>query len=216
MNNIPNGYERECIGAELAIYEPSIVKIRYSRLKHAQEYAEQECRKAAREVRIAQAKKKKEETARLEQVAAEERERKRREQEGRQRRVARQQYDHKWRALLSDDAHSHEERLKFVDIPWPILDAYKSETSTAPRVLICVEDLTETAIRKFLLPVSAVPLMDDAKEKRDRLREAMLRFHPDKFEGRLMRFVAEGERGLVREGIAQVVRVLNGLLSGVV
>jgi membrane-bound lytic murein transglycosylase len=191
-----------------------IVKIRYSRLKHAQEYAEQECKKAAHEVRIAQAKKKKEETARLEQAAAEERERKRQVREGRQGRVARQQYDHRWRALLSDvdDAHG---RLKFVDIPWPILDAYKAETSTAPRVLICVEHLTETAIRKFLLPVSAAPtalLMDDAKEKRDRLREAMLRFHPDKFEGRMMRFVAEGERGLVREGIAQVVRVLNGLL----
>lgn len=116
-----------------------------------------------------------------------------------------------------DDARSHQGQLKFVDIPWPILDAYKAETSTAPRVLICVEHLTETAIRKFLLPVSAAstaPIIDDAKEKRDRLREAMLRFHPDKFEGRMMRFVVEGERGLVREGIAQVVRVLNGLLSG--
>lgn len=189
--------------------ESLIIKIRYSRLKHAQEYAEQECRKAAHEVRMAQARKKKEETARLEQVAAEERERQRREREGRQRRVARQEYDHKWQALLSDDGRPYEGQLKFVDIPWPIFDAFKAEMSTAPRV----EDLTETAIRKFLLPVSAAPLMDDAKEKRDRLREAMLRFHPDKFEGRMMRFVAETERGLVREGIAQVVRVLNGLLS---
>ena len=192
-----------------------IAKLKYSRLKHAEEYAEQERRKVAHTDRINKAKKKREETARLEQVAAEERKRKREEREQWQRRVARQQYDRKWQALLSDRVPSHEGRLEFINIPWPILDAYKTG---APRASICVEDLTEDAIRKFLLPVSAASEQlptDDAKGKRDRLREAMLRFHPDKFEGRMMKFVAEGEKDQVREGIAQVVRVINGLLSGV-
>ncbi|PPQ75185.1 hypothetical protein CVT26_008793, partial [Gymnopilus dilepis] len=51
------------------------------------------------------------------------------------------------------------------------------------------------------------------KERKDRLREAFLRFHPDKFEGRFMRRFREEERERVREAIGQVSRVLNGLLA---
>lgn len=164
---------------------------------------------------MARTKKEKEETARIEQAAAEEREKKRQEREKRQWISARQQYDQRWKALLSDGDRSHEGWLKFIDIPWPIPNAYKTGS-------ISIDDLTEDAIRTFLLsyrypvPTGTEQMaMNDAKEKKDKLREAMLRFHPDKFEGRLMKLVAEVERGDVREGIAQVVRVINGLLSEV-
>jgi len=188
-----------------------IIKARsYSRLKHAEEYAEQQRRKAAHAARVGQIKKEKEDTARLEQGAAKEREKKRQE---RRWISARQQYDQRWKTLLSDGDCSHEGRLKFIDIPWPIPNAYKTGT-------ICVNDLTEDAISTFLLssrapvPTGAEQMAtNDAKEKKDKLREAMLRFHPDKFEGRIMKLVAEVERENVREGIAQVVRVINRLLS---
>ena len=151
--------------------------------------------------------------ARLEQAAAEKREKKRQEREKEQWVSARQQYDQRWKTLLSDGDRSHDGWLKFIDIPWPIPNAYKTGT-------ICIGDLTEDSISTFLLS-SWVPVptgtekmaTNDAKEKKDKLREAMLRFHPDKFEGRIMKLVAEVERGNVREGIAQVVRVLNRLLS---
>ncbi|KAF8339420.1 hypothetical protein F5887DRAFT_964507 [Amanita rubescens] len=187
------------------------IRMGMHRLKHAEEYAEQQRRKAAHATRVAQIKKEKEDMARLEQAAAKEREKKRQEQWV----SARQLYDQKWKTLLSDGDRSHEGWLKFVDIPWPIPNAYKTGR-------ICIDDLTEDGISTFLLS-SRVPVpigtekmaTNDAKEKKDKLREAMLRFHPDKFEGRIMKLVAEVERGNVREGIAQVVRVLNRLLSDV-
>ncbi|KAF8622745.1 hypothetical protein AX15_006835 [Amanita polypyramis BW_CC] len=194
------------------------------RLKHAKEYAEQEHQEAVRGARIAQEKAKKAHTKRLEQEAEEEHKRKRHERERRDWQFARQQYDQRWKALLFDHAANSHDGLQFNDIPWPILYAYKSGSKTppAPNRLINVEHLTENAISKFLLPVqdSALGSLqpepgDDAKEKRDKLRETMLRFHPDKFEGRIMKMVAADAQASVREGIAQVVRVVNELLSRV-
>ena len=181
-----------------------------SRLKHAKEYAEEERQKAVRAARAAQEKAKKVEIERLEQVAREEREQKRHEHERRHRVFARQQYDQRWKALQATDSHYG---LRFNDIPWPILNAYKPETRAPPasKGLVDVEDLTEDAISQFLLP--ARDTAGDVKEKKDKLRETMLRFHPDKFEGRIMKLVAVDEQATVRDGIAQVVRVVNGLLS---
>ena len=51
-----------------------------------------------------------------------------------------------------------------------------------------------------------------AKERRVRLREALLRFHPDKFEGRCLRYVREADQERVREGVAEVTRGINALL----
>ncbi|KAK2463126.1 hypothetical protein APHAL10511_004781 [Amanita phalloides] len=181
------------------------------RLKHAEEHAEQERRKAAHAARMAEVKKRKAETAKLEREAADKRKLKRREREEREWMSARQLYDQRWKALLSDQQKS---RLAFVDIPWPVLNAYGPETKMgAPHTSL--EDLTEDAIRNFLFPLRNSELAE-AKEKRDKLRETMLRFHPDKFEGRVMKLVTEGEQARVREGIAQVVRVVNGLLTVIV
>jgi len=78
-----------------------------------------------------------------------------------------------------------------------------------------VEELTAEAISSFLLPPPG-PEKDDSslkKEKKDRLREAFLRFHPDKFEGRFMARVNDKEKEKVREAIGQISRVLNLLMG---
>lgn len=41
----------------------------------------------------------------------------------------------------------------------------------------------------------------------------MLRFHPDKFEGRVMRRVKESDKDKVREAVGQVARALNALMG---
>jgi len=46
----------------------------------------------------------------------------------------------------------------------------------------------------------------------DRLREAMKLWHPDKFEGRFMAFVAVSDRAVVREGLGMVARGLIELM----
>ncbi|PFH52130.1 hypothetical protein AMATHDRAFT_132868, partial [Amanita thiersii Skay4041] len=201
------------------------IRVGMYRLKHAEEYAEQERKKAARAARLAEEKAKKEESTRLEKAAEEDRKRKKSKREITLWSNAREQYDQRWKMMLSDDGYhqltSSHGGLEFADIPWPIIDIYH-ENSKGVRhrnparhlAPIRAENLTEEAITKFLISggteisLEPVPL----KEKREKLREAMLRFHPDKFEGRFMKLIAEGEREEVREGIGCVARVLNGLL----
>ena len=66
-----------------------------------------------------------------------------------------------------------------------------------------IEDLTAEAIAAFLLPPSDfdAPSADPSKERKEKLRETMLRFHPDKFEGRVMKRVREKDRERVKEAV---------------
>jgi hypothetical protein len=62
------------------------------------------------------------------------------------------------------------------------------------------------------------PMAEDSETelkrlRKERVRETFLRFHPDKFEGKFMGKVQTSERERVREGLSQVVRVLNELGS---
>ncbi|KAM6502531.1 hypothetical protein JOM56_002508 [Amanita muscaria] len=179
------------------------------RLKHADEYAEQQRKKAIYEARKAEEKAQKKEAARLEKATEDERKRKKEARERRWWIRAKDCYDQRWKELLSGESH---DQLRFCDIPWPVVNAYPPETkpATTPQAIsVCLEDLTEDAISKFLFPVSSQ--VADMKLRRKKLREALRRFHPDKFEGRLMKDVKESERARVREGIAAVIRVLNRL-----
>lgn len=78
---------------------------------------------------------------------------------------------------------------------------------------ISLEHLTVESISAFLLPINSALEDPTKKERKEKLRETMLRFHPDKFEGRLMKRVREGERDKVKEAIGQVVRALNALMG---
>ena len=135
-----------------------------------------------------------------------------RERESRRWDYAREEYGIRWHELLSITGES--ETLGFDDIPWPVAAAQrqkhrKRESGVPRRSIITVDDLTAEAITAFLLPAAKE---FDKEKRKEKLRESILRFHPDKFEGRIMKFVKEGERDRVKEAIGQVSRVLNSLM----
>ncbi|KAF4620781.1 hypothetical protein D9613_000858 [Agrocybe pediades] len=206
------------------------------RKTHAQEYAEQQRRKAAKEARRAEEKARKAEAARLEKLAEEERKMRKLERQSRRMEYARNQYKSQWTALLASTSEGDPDglntrALQFRDIPWPVAAAYREPKTekrrrtedtatglvTSQNHDIGLDDLTVEAISSFILPVVGVAdVADDVarkKERKDKLRETFLRFHPDKFEGRFMKRFAESEREKVREAIGQVSRVLNTLME---
>ncbi|KZP00583.1 hypothetical protein CALVIDRAFT_461595, partial [Calocera viscosa TUFC12733] len=89
------------------------------------------------------------------------------------------------------------ESVKWEDVPWPVYGYPASP-----------EALTGEGMREFLLSRSH----SEGKGKRERQREALLRWHPDKFEGRWMGKVrTEAERERIRRGVGVVVRFLGEL-----
>ncbi|TFK74589.1 hypothetical protein BDN72DRAFT_759324 [Pluteus cervinus] len=184
------------------------VRVGMYRKTHAQEIAEQQRKKEARAARRAEEKARKAETARLEKLAEEERKQKKREKDEKHRVFARSEYDRRWKDLLDPRDDSGAPLLTFSDIPWPIPSAYTPQASS--QTTISMEDLTFDAVSSFLLTPHDI---SERQDRKDKLREAFLRYHPDKFEGRFMRFVEEGDRENVRQGIGQVVRVLNTLMN---
>lgn len=126
---------------------------------------------------------------------------------------AREEYGTRWRALFSITGESEPPgTLGFDDIPWPIAAAQrqkpKKRQSEVLRRSIAVDELTADAITAFLLPAGK----EDREKRKEKIRESFLRFHPDKFEGRFMKFVKENEKEKVQEAIGQVSRVLNSLM----
>ncbi|KAI0365926.1 hypothetical protein BV20DRAFT_1027243 [Pilatotrama ljubarskyi] len=186
------------------------------RKKHAAEHEERVRREAERKARRERQKALREETRRLE-LAAEEERRKRRSQKERLRAVeARESYEARWKELLAPGSSAHAEgTLRFGDVPWPVMPPPPSTPDERP--VVTVEDLTAEAIAAFLLPPSEVPVSEDAavakKDRKEKLRETMLRFHPDKFEGRIMRLVRPADLELVKEAVGIVARTLNTLLG---
>jgi hypothetical protein len=146
-----------------------------------------------------------------------EEERKKRKEEKERRRwdEAREEYEKRWKELIAGRKHL----LGFQDIPWPVYEAQSSRNSKRTHFLLSVDHLTPDAISVFVLPgpsSTAGPKISDEiekKDRRDRLRETMLRFHPDKFEGRVMAHVRKGDEEKVREGVGRVARALNGLMG---
>lgn len=101
-------------------------------------------------------------------------------------------YEERWRKLLTSD-----DLVSWTDIPWPIQDTPTS-----------VEQLTPCAISDFLFaPLKVQGVSGTRKEK---LRQALLRWHPDKL-ALLISRVVDMEDGKVVEGINAVFRSLRVL-----
>lgn len=163
-----------------------------NRKTHADEYAEQQKQKARH--KAAQAARRADEKRRKKKIAKEDSE-----QDAQDWADARTAYDHRWTMLLSLDNRNAE--IGFADIPWPARSHHRSPV---------MADLTVDAVAAFLLP-SGMP--QEGRTRKEVLRETLLRFHPDKFEGRLMAAVRTEEQAVVREGIGRVVRALNSLMA---
>ncbi|KAG8729366.1 hypothetical protein FRC11_008922, partial [Ceratobasidium sp. 423] len=105
-------------------------------------------------------------------------------------------YELRWSAL---SASSPNQLIGFRDIPWPLL-----------RVPSGPESITPQAVGAFILS----PLHSQDKSRKERLRNAMLRWHSDKFEGRWMARIEEDERPKVKEAVRGVFTSLVQIMNG--
>ncbi|KDQ17616.1 hypothetical protein BOTBODRAFT_29791 [Botryobasidium botryosum FD-172 SS1] len=110
-------------------------------------------------------------------------------------------YESLWDALArsTTKSTSHSSKsLSFRDIPWPLFQTPKSPVAITPH-----------NVAAFLLS----PTHSAQKTRRERLRRALLLWHPDKFEGRYLDKVDKADREAVREGVRAVARCLQELLQ---
>ncbi|KAF8583826.1 hypothetical protein K439DRAFT_1653375 [Ramaria rubella] len=172
------------------------------RRTHKAEVEERERKQAERKARKEKERKAKEEAARLEREREAQRQVKREFKEGRRRREAWDYYETRWKAHTN--AEPPDIPLKFRDVPWPV---FSVPTTT--------EDLTTERICSFLL--YGLDMDRDAtlgsKTRKERIREALLRWHPDKFEGKMGSRLDKREREVVLDGVGIVARCLNELMA---
>ena len=70
------------------------------------------------------------------------------------------------------------------------------------------EDMTPALIASFVLS----PAHSEGQSRKDRVKTALRRWHPDRF-GRWLKMVEERDQRQVEEGAGIVVRCLNSLLE---
>jgi hypothetical protein len=104
------------------------------------------------------------------------------------------EHDRQWARLKSLDD------LGWDSFPWPM---FKKPTEP--------EELTSVAIGAYVL--SPHHPTDKSKAARDRVKDHIKKWHPDRFETKLLRKVREEERERVREGAGLVARNLNEMLT---
>lgn len=149
-------------------------------------------------------------------------------------------YERRWASLLSSTtltadsgpgiSAGTQNGLRFSDIPWPVMRQPRNGSDLSTH-------LTKALISTFVLSPyrlaesSTTDLSDPRRLKKSRLREAMLRWHPDKFAKAshysrvvpnllmpplpqiLARVTSEEDKTNIREGSEQVVRILNTLMA---
>ena len=101
-------------------------------------------------------------------------------------------HDRMWARLSATDAAS------WSNFPWPMLKKPSNP-----------EELTTTTISAYILN----PYYPSEKSEKDRIKEHIRRWHPDRFETKLLPKVTSEDREKVKEGAGQVVRSLNELLT---
>lgn len=94
--------------------------------------------------------------------------------------------------------------IRWTDFPWPILS---DRRPTSP------QDLTFQSVCEYILS-PLYPNHNHSMSKKERIKDLIRYWHPDRFEVKYVRRVREGrERDNVREGAGIVVRFLNDLLG---
>ncbi|KAH9067622.1 hypothetical protein EDB87DRAFT_1584276 [Lactarius vividus] len=156
--------------------------------RNAEAYRQEQHRKAAQAAARAEA-------ARVLKAEDDARRRRREERECKRQVDARDTYDRRWVELLNSKSVD----LGFGDVPWPV------------RGKVEIAQLTTEAISAFLFPSG--PDVEGGRTRKEALREAMLRFHPDKFEGRVIPRIRSEDRDSAREGANAVARAVMGLME---
>ncbi|KAA1473618.1 hypothetical protein DENSPDRAFT_780241 [Dentipellis sp. KUC8613] len=103
-------------------------------------------------------------------------------------------HENKWQALRSTDG------LGWNSFPWPVF-----KRPAEP------EEITTSAVEAYVL--SKYYPSDKSKSSKDRIKDHIKRWHPDRFETKVLPRVVEEEREKVKEGAGTVVRGLNELLN---
>ncbi|TDL23017.1 hypothetical protein BD410DRAFT_787833 [Rickenella mellea] len=200
------------------------------RRKHPEQEAAKRAAREAEKARKERAAELKRETARQQSEMARERALRKAQRRARKVAEARKAYEDKWLDLSLPSGQKNgngkeTEHLDFESVPWPIFLPDR-------QVVITEEDISRDTISAFLLPRPPQsrsildslldPLLDKQGQdpppetvSRDTLRAALLRYHPDKFNSRVLPRVRENERDRVRELAGTVVRVLNEMLSDI-
>ncbi len=170
----------------------TLLTIHSSRLSHpyrrqnAEAIRQQQHRKAAQAAARAEA-------ARVLKAEEDSRRRRREEREHKRRMDARDNYDRRWAELLNSKSVD----LGFADVPWPVGGEME------------ISQVTAEAITAFLFPSGSD--VGRGGMRKEALREVMLRFHPDKFEGRVIPRIRSEDRDAVREGANVVARAVMTL-----
>lgn len=105
-----------------------------------------------------------------------------------------EEHERRWKKLQTMDI------LSWHTFPWPVF-----KRPDGP------DDLTTYAIGAYVL--SPHHPSDEKKAAKDRIKEHIRRWHPDRFETKLLLKVREDEREKVKEGAGLVARNLNELLT---
>lgn len=103
-------------------------------------------------------------------------------------------YERRWTTISGDHGGTP---LRFKSIPWP--------TTVPPR---SVADITPVAIAKFIFS----PTHSEGMGRKDRIKCALRRWHPDRF-GRVLGRVDGKDKEVVERGVGIVARCLNDLLA---
>lgn len=103
-------------------------------------------------------------------------------------------YEERWATISAS-----KDPLSFKSIPWPIATLSSPPDATA---------LTLTHISSFILS----PLHSKEKSTKERLKEALKRWHPDRFR-RIMPRIVENDKKKVEEAVSVVTGHLNELLN---
>jgi hypothetical protein len=118
------------------------------------------------------------------------------EKEGKNVRLAWEAHVARWDELRLTKENS----LTFCDIPWPMLGLARTPAH------ITADNIAPLLIARY-----------DASDlsPKERLRSALLFWHPDKWEGKWLSRVQDRHRPAVREGVSAVARAINELLRRV-
>ncbi|KAG8771158.1 hypothetical protein FRC12_003816 [Ceratobasidium sp. 428] len=110
-------------------------------------------------------------------------------------------YENQWRLFkrLSSIVPGVNEVFHFEDIPWPTAIPPTSPSSITPE-----------EVARFLF---SGPLLDEGMTLKSRIKDCLLRWHPDKFSGRWMQYVVESDKSRVRDGIDAVIRAGNKVMA---
>lgn len=104
-----------------------------------------------------------------------------------------ERHEDQWKSIATKDD------LQWHNFPWPMLKMPSS-----------LGDITYTSIHGYLL---SPYYPDKDRSQKDRIKDHIKRWHPDRFETKLLPKVVEEDKEKVKEGAGMVVRTLNELLT---